>query len=67
MDSPEANIALLGRLLDLIPDRLDEARTFVADGFEWHYFNKELPQLSKTYEGIDGLKTFFGDLADLTG
>ena len=67
MSAYDANVAMIRRLPDLIPDRLDEAREIFAADFRWHYVNEHLPDLNKTYYGVDGLKTFFGDLAALTG
>ena len=34
--------------------------------FEWHYLNKELPRINKTYAEAGGYQQFFVDLADLT-
>ena len=61
------NLDLILGLPERIPDRLGEVRDRFADDFEWHYFNKELPEINKTYKGFDGLISFFDDLAGLTG
>ncbi|MGI9557334.1 MAG: nuclear transport factor 2 family protein, partial [Solirubrobacterales bacterium] len=32
-----------------------------------HYFNERLPDLEGDYAGVDGLRTFFGRLQELSG
>ena len=66
MTDPQANIALVEQLPALVPDRLEEARDHFSDDFVWHYINPELPQIQGDYKGLDGLKTFFQKLGELT-
>lgn len=67
MENLSENLDLIRPLPELIPDRLHEMRDRFADEFEWHYFNKGIPQINKTYKGFDGLLQFFEDLGELTG
>lgn len=43
---------------------LDASAALFSDDFVWHYFNPNLPDLEGRYVGIEGLKRFFGILAD---
>ncbi|GAA0465633.1 hypothetical protein GCM10009096_02820 [Parasphingorhabdus litoris] len=67
MNNEQASVDMIKSIPPLIPDRLDEARDYFADDFRWHYVNEHLPELNKTYEGVEGLKQFFIDLANKTG
>ncbi len=67
MNDERASVDMISSIPPLIPDRLDEAADHFVDDFEWHYFNKHLPQINKTYEGLNGFKQFFKDLAEITG
>lgn len=58
------NISLL-RKLDL--HNLDAAPELFADDFVWHFINPNLPDLQGDYAGLDGLRTFFKKLAQITG
>ncbi|MEL6401880.1 MAG: nuclear transport factor 2 family protein [Cyanobacteria bacterium J06626_4] len=66
MTNPQINVSLVKQLPTLIPNRLEEAREYFCDDFVWHYINPELPQIQGDYDGLDGLKTFFIKLGDLT-
>ncbi len=60
------HMAVMNRLADVFPHNLDRAGELLADGFVWHYFNPELPDLQGDYVGLEGLRRFFGALAALT-
>ena len=66
MTDSQANISLVEQLPALIPDRLEEVREHFSDDFVWHYVNPQLPQIHGDYSGLDGLKTFFQKLGELT-
>ncbi|MBE7384816.1 MAG: nuclear transport factor 2 family protein [Leptolyngbya sp. SIO1E4] len=66
MTNPQINVSLVEQLPALVPDRLEEAREHFYDDFVWHYINPELPQIQGDYDGLDGLKTFFMKLGELT-
>ncbi|MGD1929546.1 MAG: hypothetical protein ACFB12_11610 [Leptolyngbyaceae cyanobacterium] len=66
MTNPQTNVSLVEQLPALIPNRLEEAREYFRDDFVWHYINPELPQLQGDYDGLEGLKTFFMKLGELT-
>ena len=57
------NISLLEKL-DI--RNLDACTEIIADNFIWHYFNPKLPELEGDYRGIDGLKSFFAKLFEVT-
>ncbi len=67
MTSLHPNIELLGKLRGHIPDRLADVEDLFAKTFVWHYFNRHLPDLEGSYEGVDGLRHFFEKLSALTG
>ena len=67
MTSLHPNIELLGKLRGHIPDRLADVEDLFAKTFVWHYFNRHLPDLEGSYEGVDGLRQFFEKLSALTG
>ncbi len=67
MSIAQTNIEMISRIPELIPDRLDEAKYLFADDFVWTYINPLLPQIEGDYNGVDGLKTFFRKLGELTG
>lgn len=58
------NVSLLNRL---DPGNLTKAADLFAEGFVWHFFNPQLPELQGDYVGLDGLKTFFEKLGSATG
>ncbi|MEM9668708.1 MAG: nuclear transport factor 2 family protein [Pseudomonadota bacterium] len=63
----QSNIDMIVDLPGRIPDRLDEVGDRFLPEFQWHYFNKGIPEINKTYDGLEGLKTFFADLGRITG
>ncbi len=67
MNNEHTSVEMVSSVPPLIPNRLDEAAHYFADDFEWHYINKHLPQIEKTYNGLEGFKQFFKDLAGITG
>ncbi len=63
MSEEHPNVALLSRL-DL-RNLAGEADLF-ADDFVWHYFNPALPDVHGDYVGVEGLRSFFGKIADMS-
>jgi len=61
MTEEHPNIALFSNLN--LRD-LDASAELFSDHFVWHYFNPNLPDLEGRYVGVEGLKRFFGILAD---
>ena len=57
------NISLLEKL-DI--RNLDACTNIFADNFIWHYFNPRLPELEGDYRGIEGLKSFFTKLDEIS-
>lgn len=57
------NIALLKRL-DL--RNLEAARGLFAEDVIWHYFNPNLPELQGDYVGLDGIRSFFQRVGELS-
>lgn len=49
-------------MMKLDIQNLDACKGIFADGFVWHYFNSELPELDGDYRGVEGLKEFFAKL-----
>ena len=64
MTAPHPNVELLMKL-DLRD--LDASAVLFSDEFVWHFFNPKLPDVQGDYTGIDGLKAFFGAMAQRTG
>ncbi len=58
------NVALLKRL-DLRD--LAASEGLIAEDVIWHYANPNLPDLEGTYEGLDGVRTFFAAVAGKSG
>ena len=50
------NLVLLSKLNIL---DLDKSAELFSDGFVWHYFNPNLPDVQGDYVGVEGLKKFF--------
>ncbi len=66
MTAQHPHIAILARLSEVFPHDLDNAERLLAPDFVWHYFNPELPDLQGDYVGLDGVRTFFKALSELT-
>ena len=64
MTEPHPNLSILEKV-----DPRDIARS--ADAFAedvvFHFFNPRLPDIQGDYVGMDGLKTFFANMAKVTG
>ncbi|QPH52517.1 nuclear transport factor 2 family protein [Pontivivens ytuae] len=63
MEEEHPNVALLSRL-DLRD--LAGAADLFSEDFVWHYFNPALPDVHGDYLGVEGLRTFFGKIADMS-
>lgn len=64
MEKEHPNIDVLKRL-DL--SNTEASAEVIAEGFVWHYFNPELPELHGDYYGIKGFADFFRKIAGTTG
>lgn len=53
------NIALIGRLFELITEGAADTEGLLAEDFVWHYFNPYLPELAGDYAGLEGVRAFF--------
>lgn len=62
-DATHQNISLLMKF-DI--QNLDACANIFADNFVWHYFNPKLPDLEGDYRGVEGLKSFFTKLDEIT-
>ncbi|MEM1431294.1 MAG: nuclear transport factor 2 family protein [Pseudomonadota bacterium] len=63
MQDTHPNVELLSQL-DLRD--LDASAALFSEDFTWHFFNPKLPDVAGDYKGVDGLKAFFGALAEKT-
>ena len=61
MTKEHPNISLLKRL-DL--RNLAAAKGLIAEDVVWHYFNPNLPDLRGDYVGLDGVRSFFEEVAE---
>ena len=62
-EATHQNISLMQKL-DI--QNLDACANIFADNFIWHYFNPKLPDLEGDYRGVEGLKSFFTKLDEIT-
>lgn len=63
MTEEHPNISLLKRL-DL--RNLEAAKGLIAEDVIWHYFNPNLPELQGDYVGMDGIRSFFQRVGELS-
>ena len=63
MTEEHPNIALLKRL-DL--RNLEAAKDLFAEDVIWHYFNPNLPELQGDYVGLDGIRSFFQRVGEIS-
>lgn len=63
MTEEHPNIALLKRL-DL--RNLAAAKDLIAEDVIWHYFNPNLPELQGDYVGMDGIRSFFQRVGEVS-
>jgi ketosteroid isomerase-like protein len=63
MTEDHPNISLLKRL-DL--GNLAAAKDVFADDVVWHFFNPNLPDLQGDYVGLDGIRSFFQGLGEMS-
>lgn len=63
MTDPHPNTQLLMKLN--LRD-LEGSAALFSDDFVWHFFNPKLPDVEGDYVGVDGLKAFFGAMAEKT-
>ena len=62
MTDDDCKAKILEFITALITD-MDKAETMMADGFVWENFLPENVPFGGTYEGIEGMKAYFGELA----
>ena len=63
MTEEHPNISLLKRL-DL--RNLEAAKGLIAEDVIWHYFNPNLPELQGDYVGMDGIRSFFQRVGEVS-
>ncbi len=63
MTESHPNIALM---MKLNMRDLDASAALISEDFVWHYFNPKLPEVQGDYIGLEGLKEFFGKIAQKT-
>ena len=63
MTEEHPNIALLKRL-DL--RNIAAAKDLIAEDVIWHYFNPNLPELQGDYVGLDGIRSFFQRVGEIS-
>lgn len=63
MSGEHPNIALLKRF---DPSDMAASTALFAEDAVWHYFNPNLPDLQGDHVGPDGIRAFFGTLADMS-
>ncbi|MGB6041826.1 MAG: nuclear transport factor 2 family protein [Pirellulales bacterium] len=63
MTAEHPNISLLKRL-DL--RNLEAAKGLIAEDVIWHYFNPNLPELQGDYVGMDGIRSFFQRVGEIS-
>ena len=63
MASEHPNISLIKRFN---PADLSACAAIFAEDLIWHFFNPHLPDLQGDYVGVEGLKTFFENLARMS-
>ena len=63
MTEEHPNISLLKRL-DL--RNLEATKGLIAEDVIWHYFNPNLPELQGDYVGMDGIRSFFQRVGELS-
>lgn len=64
MTEEHPNVSLMKRL-DL--SDLAGCADLFDQGFVWHYFNPQLPELEGDHVGLCGLRTFFEEMGALSG